>query len=105
MTLKSEALEAKHSWTQTFIYMTCPYCQESNTLNLGNMEDVTVSDIQACQCHACSKKFWLDGNKELYEDEVGFGLDEQDDLIQDRGKDLIEHAYYKVGMSSKSSGE
>lgn len=99
--MKSEALEATHSWTETWIHVKCPYCRVSNRVDLGDLSDVTAMDIQACQCYKCDKKFWLPDSKQLHEAEVGFGFEDDPLTIEELGldpnQDLIEHAYCEVG--------
>jgi hypothetical protein len=99
--VKSEAPEACQHWTETIITMKCPHCEEHNTLDLGDMNDSSAMDIEACQCHKCDKKFWLPGWKEMYECGCGYIPDEEDlttdELGLEPGQDLIEHAYCEKG--------
>ena len=99
--VKSEALEASWHWTETFITMKCPHCQEYNKLSLGDMNDCSAVDIEACQCCKCDKKFWLPGWKEDHQDANGFWPKEEDlttdELGLEPGEDLIEHAYCEKG--------
>ena len=75
MSFKSEAPEPTIHWTSTYIHMKCPFCQIHNVVDLGNLDDVTGIDVEACQCHGCSKKFWLPGNKDINETNAGFDWD------------------------------
>lgn len=99
--VKSEAPEAVYYWSETFITMKCPHCEEDNRLNLGDLNDCTKMDIEACQCFKCGKKFWLPGWKEMHQDANGYWPGEEelttDELGLEPGEDLIEHAYYEKG--------
>jgi hypothetical protein len=110
MSFKSEAPEPSIHWTSTYIHMKCPHCQVHNVVDLGNLDDVTGIDIEACQCHSCSKKFWLPGGRDIHETNAGFGWDPE--LASDMeaemtamglksGEDLIETAECAKGRPSE----
>jgi len=62
-------------WASTYIHMECPHCKVHNVVNLGNLDNMNEVDVEACQCHVCSKKFWLPGEKDIHETNAGFGFD------------------------------
>jgi formate dehydrogenase maturation protein FdhE len=99
--VKSEAPEACWHEIETIIRMKCPYCDAYNKLNLGDMNDLSAQDVEACECGLCNKKFWLPGWKELHQDANGFWPEEEDltteELGLEPGDDLIEHAYCEKG--------
>jgi hypothetical protein len=99
-TVKNEALEASYYFSEMFVIMECPYCQERNKLNLGDINDYTAPDVEDCQCKKCEKKFWLPDNKQLHLDMHGIDLDEEispKELGLKPGDDLIEHAFCEKG--------
>lgn len=106
--LKSEALEPKIDWTITYSYCQCPYCFQQNIIYLGDLNDLTLPDIEACRCWSCKKKFWMPGSKEIAETNAGFGLEPED--LAERGhadelglepeQDLIESAFCEDGKQS-----
>lgn len=99
--VKNEALEAVYHYTQTYLTAECPYCKVKNSLNLGDLNDYTAPDVEACECHGCGKKFWLPGCKENHQDMCGIipGEDDctPDELGLNPGDDLIEHAFCERG--------
>lgn len=110
MGFKSEAPEAAIHWTSTYIHMRCPHCQIHNVVDLGNLEDVTGIDIEACQCHGCSKKFWLPGNKREHETNSGLDWDSELTTFMEEemaamglkpGDDLIETAECAKGRPNE----
>jgi phage FluMu protein Com len=110
VSFKSEAPEPTIYWTSTYIHMKCPHCQVLNVVNLGNLEDVTGIDIEACQCHGCSKKFWLPGNKREHETNSGLDWDPELTTFMEEemaamglkpGDDLIETAECEKGRPSE----
>lgn len=42
----------------------CPHCDEVNYVNNGNVEDLTVSDVEAIKCWKCKHTWLLDGAEE-----------------------------------------
>jgi hypothetical protein len=80
MGFKSEALEPSYHWTEAYCHMECPYCKVHNVVSLGNLDDITSIDVEACLCHGCSKKFWLPGSKDIHE--TDHDLKPGEDLIE-----------------------
>lgn len=69
---------------ETWIKINCPFCKKNNWLNNGDPNDMTVTDVEACECWKCNKKFVLDEEflEEYYEDEQNI-----EDLFAEKGKE------------------
>ena len=63
----------------TYYCADCPYCEAENFVYNGDESDITRWDVEAVECHKCSKKFWL-----------GEPMDEADD---------IDEAHYEEGVA------
>lgn len=99
MPVKSEAPEPLMHWMSSYFHMECPFCKVHNVVDLGNLADITAVDVEACQCHGCSKKFWLPEEKYTHETNASFGFDPftEEELGLEPGQDLIESAVCEIG--------
>lgn len=91
---------AKHSRRiETYNKLECPYCQKFNWVSMGDLSDDTLPEIEACQCYACNKKFWLDAfQKEKFDINFGdFSAEELEEQGLQGNQDIIELAFYEKG--------
>lgn len=53
-------------YVETWAKLFCPSCSKVNWLCLGNLEDQTAPDREACECWSCGAVFALsdDGSEE-----------------------------------------
>lgn len=54
-------------YMESWIKVWCPECKAANWNCQGDLTDCTRMDAEALECHACSKKFWIDSEwKDVY---------------------------------------
>jgi hypothetical protein len=63
----------EETWSK--LYCPAKYCTAPNWICLGDLEDITASDIEAVTCWSCKQKF-LRVDRETLMDMYGHDLDE-----------------------------
>lgn len=49
---------------KNYIVELCPHCNEISYVNNGNIEDLTISDIEAIKCWKCKRTWLIEGARE-----------------------------------------
>lgn len=49
---------------ENYIVELCPHCSEISYVNNGNIEDLTISDIEAIKCWKCKRAWLIEGASE-----------------------------------------
>ena len=74
----------------------CPKCNEYNWVNNGDIDDLTVSDIEAVKCWSCKHKFFLDEeNIRMFYDDENL---KPDDVMMEYGKQNPSDLFVKCGI-------
>lgn len=58
--MQEKILDAEILSSQTILYIKCPYCLKKMYLNIGDMNDITISNEDAIKCPYCEKISWLE---------------------------------------------
>lgn len=77
------------SWAKFY----CPACEKANWVCYGDLEDCTVFDPEALECHSCSKK-WM-----IVEPHECCWYDDED---EDHKANPTNHAYVEKGLGAPS---
>ena len=61
-------------YIRTWAELRCPNCENSNFVNQGDLEDITVDDPEGCCCWKCATCFSFDGDLMIGRKKVDIGV-------------------------------